>query len=236
MSWTINRFDSNDALIIQLAEKVAADLQAAVEEKGRASMAVSGGSTPKSLFARLAAMNLPWAKVIITLVDERWVDGNHPDSNARLVKENLLRDKAAAAGFVPLKTAADDAFTAEAELQSRLRDVPLPLDVAILGMGTDGHTASFFPGASTLRRALHPEAEGDRQLCAAVRPPSAPHDRMTLTLPVLLNAKYLILHVVGKEKWQVLQKALQPGKTEELPVRAVLHQSRVLLNIYYAAE
>jgi 6-phosphogluconolactonase len=201
-------------------------------------MAVSGGSTPKSLFARLAASDLPWEKVTITLVDERWVDADHPDSNARLVRENLLQDKAAAADFVPLKTPAPDPFAAEDEVQARLTDLPMPFDVVILGMGSDGHTASFFPGANTLRRALHPETEGsgEHQLCCAVRPPHAPHDRMTLTLSVLLQAKHLILHVVGKDKWQVLQKALQSGKSEELPVRAVLHQSRVLLDIYYAAE
>lgn len=233
MSWTINRFDSNDALIIQLAEKIAAALQEAIDKRGRASMAVSGGSTPKSLFARLAAMDLSWKQVTVTLVDERWVDADHPDSNARLARENLLQDKAAAASFIPLKTASADAFAAEAEVNSRLRDLPMPLDVVILGMGNDGHTASFFPGATTLRQALHPEAE---ELCVAVRPPSAAHDRMTLTLPVLLDAKHLILQVVGKEKWSVLQKALQPGKTDELPVRAVLHQSKVLLDVYYAAE
>ncbi|MCW8194356.1 6-phosphogluconolactonase [Proteobacteria bacterium 005FR1] len=234
MSWTVNKFDSNEALIIQLTEKIVGDLQQAVGDRGSASMAVSGGSTPKSLFARLAASDLPWDKVFITLVDERWVDADHPDSNARLVRENLLQDRAAAANFIPLKTPAPDPFSAEEEVQSRLRDLRMPFDVVILGMGGDGHTASFFPGAETLRRALHPDSE--KQLCCAVRPPHAPHDRMTLTLPVLLAAKHLILHLVGKDKWQVLQKALQPGKTEELPVRSVLHQSKVLLDVYYAAE
>lgn len=233
MSWVIWKFDDNDALVNELAERVVSGLREGIDARGRASMAVSGGSTPKSLFARLAGSEFDWGNVTITLVDERWVDKSHQDANAKLVRDFLLRDKAAAATFVPMKTDAPDPFVAEGEVEARFRDIPMPFDVVILGMGDDGHTASFFPGASSLEQALRPERE---RLCAAVRPPAAPHDRMTLTLPVLLDAKHLILHVVGKDKWQVLQRALQPGKTGELPVRAVLHQSKVLLDIYYAAE
>lgn len=233
MSWVINKFDSNDMLASELADKVVSELQRSIETTGRASMAVSGGSTPKTLFAKLADWDLAWDKVTVTLVDERWVDETHPDANAKLVKDYLLQNRAVAANFVPLKTGADDPFSAESDVEARLRDIPTPFTLAILGMGNDGHTASFFPGAPTLRQALHPDRD---QLCCAVRPPEAPHDRMTLTLPVLIGAKHLILHVVGKNKWQVLQKALQPGKTDELPVRAVLHQSKVLLDIYYASE
>ncbi|MEX1033498.1 MAG: 6-phosphogluconolactonase [Cellvibrionaceae bacterium] len=233
MSWVINRFDRNEELVPKLADKIVGGLRHGIEANGRASLAVSGGSTPKTLFERMANCELPWEKVTVTLVDERWVDEDHADSNAKLVREHLLRRRAASATFIPLKTEAADPFVAENDVEGRLRDVPMPFDVVILGMGNDGHTASFFPGASTLRQALHPEGE---RLCQVVRPPSAPHDRMTLTLPVLLGAQHLILHLVGKDKWQVLQKALQPGKTDELPVRAVLHQSQVLLDIYFAAE
>jgi 6-phosphogluconolactonase len=238
VSWTINKFDANDALVISLADRIAGDLRRVIKNQGYASMAVSGGWTPKSLFARLAGSELPWWKVTVTLVDERWVEESHPDANAKLVHDYLLQDKAANARFVPLKTPVADPFLAEAEVEARLRDIPLPFDVVLLGMGRDGHTASFLPGASTLRQALHPPGG---ELCCAVRLPAssdreARHDRMTLTLPVLLAAKHLVLHVVGKDKWQVLQKAFQPGAVEELPVRAVLHQSKVLLDIYYAAD
>src|SRR5690606_35824294 len=157
MSWNISKFDSNDALIIQLAEKIIADLEAAIAERGRASMAVSGGSTPKSLFSRLASSELDWNKVVITLVDERWLPPSHEDANAKLARDFLLQDKASAAAFVPMKTEHEDPFDAEAEVQERLRQLPLPFDVVILGMGGDGHTASFFPGADTLARAIDPE-------------------------------------------------------------------------------
>lgn len=233
MSWVINKFESDDELVMKLAERIASDLRTAIAARGRATMAVSGGSTPEPLFAELARRTLPWEKITVTLVDERWVDEDHPDSNAKLVHDTLLQNRAAQATFIGLKTSAADPFSAQAEVETRLRDVPMPLDVVILGMGSDGHTASFFPGADTLKQALHPDTD---QLCCAVRSPAAAHDRMTLTLPVLLSAGSLLLHIVGKDKWTVLQRALEPGKTDELPVRSVLHQSRKLLDIYYASH
>lgn len=232
MGWNIKTFDSNDALVAALAAEIVSILRAAIERTGRASMAVSGGSTPKPLFARLAMTDLDWEKVTITLVDERWVEEDHPDSNARLVKDYLLRDQAESATFIGLKANQGDPFSAEEVVAQRLRSVSLPFDLVILGMGNDGHTASFFPGAATLARALTDEGS----LCCGVRPPAAPHDRMTLTLPTLLSARRLFLHLVGEAKWEVLQRAMESGSREELPIRAVLHQDQTLLDIYYAAE
>lgn len=234
MAWEIKSFDSSDALVAGLSSEIASILRSAVEDRGRATMAVSGGSTPKPLFARLASVDVHWDRVTVTLVDERWVDENHPDSNARLVKNSLIQDKAANASFIPLKTAHAEPFGAENEVAQRLRSsVAMPFDLVILGMGADGHTASFFSGASTLAKALAKDGE---DLCCAIRPPSAPHDRMTLTLPAILSTRHLFLHIVGEDKWQVLERAFQSGSAEELPIRAVLHQDKVLLNIFYAAE
>lgn len=232
MGWNIKTFDSNDALVAALAAEIVSILRAAIQRTGRASMAVSGGSTPKPLFARLAMTDLDWEKVTITLVDERWVEEDHPDSNARLVKDYLLRNQAESATFIGLKANQGDPFSAKEVVAQRLRSVSLPFDLVILGMGNDGHTASFFPGAATLARALTDEGS----LCCGVRPPAAPHDRMTLTLPTLLSARRLFLHLVGEEKWEVLQRAMESGSREELPIRAVLHQDQTLLDIYYAAE
>lgn len=233
MAWDSKTFDSNDALVAALSNAIATILRNSIEQNGHASMAVSGGSTPASLFARLAVADLPWQRVTVTLVDERWVEADHPDSNAKLVQDNLLQDKAAAASFVPLKTEDAEPFGAENEVAQRLRSIGLPFDIVILGMGADGHTASFFPGATTLAQALTMDQDS---LCCAVRPPAAPHDRMTLTLPVILAAGHVFLHIVGDDKWQVLERAFEKGSHEELPVRAVLHQEKVLLDIYYAAE
>lgn len=233
MAWENKIFDSTDALVAALSSEIVSILRRTLETKERASMAVSGGSTPKPLFARLAVADLAWDRVTVTLVDERWVGEDHADSNAKLVKDNLLQEKAAAADFVPLKTEHPEPFGAENEVAQRLRSIGLPFDIVVLGMGSDGHTASFFPGATTLAQALSMDQDS---LCCAIRPPAAPHDRITLTLPVILSARHLFLHIVGEDKWQVLERAFETGSQEELPVRAVLHQERVLLDIYYTAE
>lgn len=233
MAWDTKVFDSNDALVAGLAAEIVGILRSAVEHNGRAAMAVSGGSTPKPLFARLATVDLPWEQVTVTLVDERWVDEDHPDSNAKLVKDYLLQDKAASARFIPLKTDKAEPFGAEEQVAQRLRLIDLPFDIVILGMGSDGHTASFFPGANTLAQALAP---AENFPCCAVHPPAAPHDRMTLTLPAVLSTRNLFLHLVGEEKWQVLERAMEGGTEKELPIRSVLHQDTVPLDIYYAAE
>jgi 6-phosphogluconolactonase len=108
----------------------------------------------------------------------------------------------------------------------------LPLDVAVLGMGEDGHTASFFPAAEGLEKAL----QDTQRVCCGIRPPLAPHPRMTLSLQTLLSAKHLFLHIVGAKKREVLEVAMTPGSIPGLPVRAVLHQSRVPLEIHYAEK
>ena len=120
-----------------------------------------------SLFRALATIDMPWSKVVITLVDERWVPQTHRDSNALLVHRHLLRDHAAKARFVGLKTEADDPFLASAEVEAKLLREVFPLDVVVLGMGEDGHTASFFPKAAGLSEALQSEQRICCSLCSA---------------------------------------------------------------------
>ena len=122
---------------------------------------------------------------------------------------------------------------AVAAVDKQLHEQLLPLDLAVLGMGEDGHTASFFKDAEGLEVALAP---GTQTACCAVRPPRAPHARMTLTLNTLLASRRLLLHVVGVSKLAVLQVAMQPGPINLLPVRAVLHQRQRPLEIYYATR
>src|SRR5690554_1422084 len=105
MSWQIHEFDNDGALISSLADRIGAILSRSVENSGQASIAVSGGRTPAGLYRQLSQMNLPWENIIVSLVDERWVDDTHPDSNAALVAQNLLQGPASAARFVGMKTA-----------------------------------------------------------------------------------------------------------------------------------
>lgn len=209
-------FETREALAGMLARDVADDLARAIAAKGKAVLVVSGGSTPKLFFEKLSEMDIPWPRVSITLVDERQVPEESERSNARLVRLHLLRNKAAAAKFIPLFGNPDAA------------KVP-PFDVAILGMGSDGHTASFFPGGDRLAEALD-TSSGQRLI--EISAPGAGEPRLTFTLPMLEQAGRLALHIEGAEKKQVLTKALGEGPAEEMPVRALL-RSPAPMTLYW---
>jgi 6-phosphogluconolactonase len=230
MSWTLYQYTDNSDLIRELAPRISSLLRQVIARQGRASIAVSGGKSPAPLFDALSMEDIPWSLVIVTLVDERWVDENHPASNARLVREHLLQNRAALAQFVGLKSAHEDPFDASVEVQMRLLKQVMPLDLVILGMGEDGHTASFLPGATGLTEALAPDSQC---MSCAIRPPEG-LPRMTMSLPVLLSAGSRILYIVGKERYPMLVKAMQAGAAAEVPVRAVLHQPQHPIDIYYA--
>lgn len=209
-------FESRGALAETLARDVAEELARAIEAKGKAVLAVSGGSTPKLFFEKLSEMELPWSRVSITLVDERQVPETSERSNARLVKAHLLKNKAAAARFIPLF---DNPEAAKAP----------PFDMAILGMGSDGHTASFFPGGDRLADVL--DSRTDKRMIE-ISAPGAGEPRLTFTLPVLEQAGRLALHIEGAEKKDVLAKALGEGPVDDMPVRAVL-RSPAPMTLYW---
>ena len=224
-------FDDGETLIARLATAIAEELRAAVAARGRALIAVSGGSSPKKLFARLAPLDLPWSAVTVTQVDERWLPIDHADSNARLIREHLLVDRAAAAHFVPMKNEAADPQDGQATHEARLRALAPPFDLVLLGMGEDGNTASLFPHAPGLAAALR----DDGPLCVAVpqpQPPQAPYPRLSLSLAGLLASRKLLLPLSGAAKLAVLEQARAPGAIEDMPVRALLRQQRVPLELW----
>lgn len=225
-------FAEKPQLAESLAHSVAELLREGIATRGKASLAVSGGSTPKPFFEALRKQSgIDWSKVYLTLVDDRWVDAPHADSNEQLVKDHLLVE---GMHFISLKSAHATPHEAQREIESRVAEIPLPFDAIILGMGDDGHTASFFPGAPELYGALNPE-DGST-LVAAITPPSyAPHLRMTLTLPAILNAKRIFLHITTGKKQEVYAKAAEGGPVEEMPVRAVLRQEKTPVDVYWAA-
>jgi 6-phosphogluconolactonase len=220
-------FTDATALAAALAEAVAGDLTAAIAARGTASLAVSGGTTPALFFRTLAQRaDVDWGKVVVTLVDERWVPDTSDRSNAKLVQANLLQGPAAAARFVPLY---QGGATPEPQKSAvAIKSVPMPLDAAIVGMGNDGHTASFFPGGDNLKAALTGEGP-----VVSMTAPDAGEPRVTLTLKVLTAARALYLHIQGEEKVETLRKAEAQGPIEAMPVRAILRESRTPLTIFW---
>lgn len=204
-------------LATQLAEAVAAALRADLASHERALLVVSGGATPVPFFQALASCELPWARIQVTLADERWVAADAADSNARLVREHLLQGPAAAATFVPLTTADPTPEQGAAAVAERLEPLAWPASAVILGMGGDGHTASLFPDSRELALALTTEAAA-----VAVRTPSQPQPRITLSADRLHQARRHFLHITGGDKRAVLARALAGDDVRELPIRAFL--------------
>lgn len=215
----LRTFETSAALAAALAARVADALTERLREVPRAALAVSGGATPILFFEALSEHKVDWSAVDVTLVDERWVDEKSERSNARLVRKCLLRNAAAAARFIPLTNASPTPEGGIDEVAARIETLPLPLAVVVLGMGEDGHTASFFPKGDGLAEALNPSTE---RKVAIIRAPGAVEPRVTLTFPTLRNAGLILLHIEGAAKLRALHAAQQPGPVEDMPIRAFL--------------
>ncbi|WP_411037007.1 6-phosphogluconolactonase [Shinella sp. BYT-45] len=231
MSARLHEFKDGAALAEGLAERVSTALAEAVAARGKATIAVSGGSTPKAFFKALSARDIDWPKVTITLVDERFVPADNPRSNHLLVAENLLQGKAKAANFLPLFREADSAEEAAEIASADAAALGAPFDVVILGMGTDGHTASFFPGGSRLAEAI--SAQTPRGVIT-MEADGAGETRLTFTFSSLQDARLLVLHIEGEGKKDVLAAATGDGREAEMPIRAILRRAATPVDIYWA--
>lgn len=219
-------FDTPQQLADALAGNVAARLKQAISENGLATLVVSGGRSPVAFFQSLATQPLEWSNVVISLADERFVPTEHADSNAGLLQRHLLQGPAAKAKFVGLYSVAGNVEGAALAADQALAELP-PIDVLILGMGDDGHTASLFPDSPNLSEAL--DLDGERR-CLPMLAPSVPHQRLTLTRRLLASARSPILSVSGQAKLDTLRAALAGDNLAEMPVRAFLNPS---LEIYW---
>ena len=214
-------YPDRDLLMLALADKIAGQLGEFLRRDGKASLCVPGGTTPGPIFDALSAVDLDWANVAVFLNDERWVPEDSPRSNTRLLRERVLRDKAAVAQLVPLY---DPAPRPEDRLPglSEGLSAHLPISVLLLGMGADMHTASLFPGADLLEQALAPDAP----VLMALRAEAAGEPRITLTAPVLKAAMHIHILITGAEKRAAVERAA--GLSElEAPVRCVLDQATI---------
>lgn len=223
-------FDSKEELVEELSSNIAQILVETIDDKGRASLLVSGGSTPKPLFEKLSNIDIPWEKVTISLVDDRWLVPTHKDSNELLVKENLMQNFASKAKFVGMYIDGKSAYESDEDCSFTYENHVYPFDVIILGMGGDSHTASLFPENIKLKEAYDLENES---LCISIKPDTAPYDRMSLTLQAILSAKNIILHIEGEEKLDVYEKALKSDDIFKTPISAVLNNKKDI-EVYHA--
>lgn len=224
-----HNYTDNHALVAELSNAVITQLQRAIDERGAAALAVSGGNTPIPLFQYLSMQDIDWQRVTIVLVDERWVPLSHADSNESMVQQNLLQNNAATAAFIGLKSCDEFVEDGVALCAQRLSSLTSPFAAVVLGMGTDGHTASWFVGANEYLAAIDPHTASP--VCA-MHPPAAPNPRMTLTLPRILHSDAIFVHIVGDEKRRVYETAVN----RELPIAHIIRQQQTPVDVYWAAE
>ena len=226
----VDWYGSNSAEIldIDLSLRIGQLLTQSISENGCASIAVSGGRSPIGLFEELSKINLDWSKVELTLVDERWVDAKNEDSNELLVRKHLIQNQATQVKFFPIKNSAKSSKEAQVLHEKVLQEIKLPLDVIILGMGEDGHTASLFPCCKELSQAMDPN---NQQKCIVTKPKNAPYERISLTYSTISKAKNLILHIRGSSKLQTFELAMTLKDANKMPIYAFMEQP---LEIYWS--
>jgi 6-phosphogluconolactonase len=227
----VKRYPDAAALADRLAGDIAASLSQAITQRGLASLVVSGGNSPKQLFQVLSKRPLDWSRVCVALADERWVAPTDAGSNEKLVRDNLLRDSAAAARFAGLKNAAPSPDLGAVSAWETFARVPRPFDVMVLGMGDDGHTASLFPRSPNLPDALDPSAAAG---CIGMWAPTEPHARLSLNLSALLDSRLVYILILGEAKLKTFTAASGQGAVEDMPVRAVLRQDRTPVEVVWA--
>ncbi|WJF90923.1 6-phosphogluconolactonase [Paraburkholderia bonniea] len=234
----LHTFDDPHTQANALAQAVGGALQAARAQRPpalasvapntpRATLAVSGGSSPRPFLQTLSTQPFPWACIDVTLVDDRWVPDTDAASNTRLVHDTLLQHAASAATFWPLTdtTQALEAHVAALNADTR-RALP---DVAVLGMGEDGHTASIFADAPEWQHAI-----STSQRFVAVHPGNAPHARISWSLSALKQTGRLFLLIAGQRKLEVLQQAA--AAAQDNAISKLAHDKGVRLDVYWCTH
>lgn len=231
MSKNEHVFKTQYELVEMLSKSIASQLKEAIRTKGKATLIVSGGSTPIPLFKRLSEIPLGWENVTVGLCDERWLPSSDEDSNENLVKTHLLQGEAGKSRFVGMYIEDTNIQDAEVLCAKKMKEALFPFDVLILGMGSDAHTASLFPGNVKLDEAFDLNNEA---LCIAIEPTTAPYMRMSLTRQAILSATHIYLHFEGLEKRVVYDEAIAGDDMYKMPIRSVLNQDIKDVEVYYA--
>jgi 6-phosphogluconolactonase len=218
-------FESREEASARLADEISETLTDALAAHGRATLVVSGGRSPAVFFRRLRRLPLSWDRITIVPSDERVVPLDHPDRNEAMIRRELLQGPAAGASLRGLLPASGST----ANLQQLAETLPASFDAVVLGMGTDGHTASLFPGAPQLEAALRsPEP------LALLDVPSLGSQRVSLTPAALLATRRIDLLIFGPEKRAIYESAVAGDDFGEFPVRCVLRQKQVPVRVFWA--
>jgi 6-phosphogluconolactonase len=205
-----------------IIQSIIFDIKKEIAKKGKASLFVSGGSTPVALFKKLSKTNLAWEKVTISLCDERCVNPKDKNSNANLVKKYLLQHYAKKAKFIPLylpKMQINHMVKKQANILKSLQ----PFDMVILGMGDDGHTASLFPNNKKLKEAY---AKNNKSILITILPDTAPFKRISLTKNAILSAKNIYLHTKGEKKQNLYNQIIKCNDTYQYPILSILQSDK----------
>ncbi len=215
-------YTSRDEMMKTLADVIASELRAGLSARGKATLAVPGGSTPGPVFDALSLADLDWSNVAVMLGDERWVPETSERSNTALLRSRLLVNRAAEATLLPLYAPAE---RAEDKLDALSRGIEphLPLTVCLMGMGADMHTASIFPGADRLADAFAPDAP----VLLPMRAPGAPEPRITISARVIKAAAHRHIVITGAEKSEALAQAIEIDDPMIAPVSAVLENTTI---------
>ena len=221
MSWSWHEYPDRDLLALDLAETLGDALASALHHKDRVSFAVPGGTSPGPVFDSLSQVHLEWDRVDVFLTDERWVPETSDRSNTALLRKRLLAGPAAAARLIPLYAPTDTPEESLPDLSARMEQ-HLPIDVMLIGMGADMHTASLFPGADLLDQAL----ADDAPVLLPMRAPGAPEPRITLTAPVLRAALDVHILIMGADKRTAIEAA-RNLPLAEAPVGCVLNGAHI---------
>ena len=201
---------------------ITAMLRQALKTRGYASLMVSGGSSPKPLYENLSQVDLDWSRVTISLVDERWVNPGQAGSNEDFIRQTLIQNKARRANFFGLKTKHETVKQGLSEAESRFEKTDRPFDICVMGMGSDAHTASWFPNSTGLKKAL--SLNNENVLCSIAANKSVvtgEHlNRISMTLNAVLESHAIVLFIPGEEKRRVFEAALKK-EVIDAPVKAL---------------
>lgn len=225
-------FDNASILEDALAHEIATELRNQLDKNQQAKLLLSGGSTPVNLYAKLSHFDLDWSNVLVGLVDERYVSSDDKDSNERLIKSSLIQNNASEAIFVGMVF---DTKNSDENLKEAI-DQNQPFSDAstcvLLGMGTDAHTASLFPGDANSLLGLQNEKGQAPLVCTTS--PNEPKQRISFTLESLLNTKRLFLYFTGSEKMNLFAEAKSTFDPIQFPISSFIHQEQTKLELFWA--